>query len=108
MGANTNQCVLAFNEANPNIETSLIKSFLFHLAYLCFTVCFQYENVYVASVALGSNMNQCVQAFKEAEAYNGTSLIICYAPCIDWGIEMKHMMDEMKEAVDSGYWSLYR
>jgi len=68
----------------------------------------QYENVYVASVALGANMNQCVQAFKEAEAYNGTSLVIAYAPCIDWGIEMKHMMDEMKEAVDSGYWSLYR
>ncbi|CAH1775312.1 unnamed protein product [Owenia fusiformis] len=67
-----------------------------------------YENVYVASVALGANMNQCVQAMKEAESYNGTSLVICYAPCIDWGIEMKYMMDEMKDAVDSGYWSLYR
>jgi homodimeric pyruvate:ferredoxin (flavodoxin) oxidoreductase len=68
----------------------------------------QYENVYVASVALGANMNQCVQAFKEAEAHKGTSLIIAYSPCIDWGIEMKHMMDEQKEAVDSGYWTLYR
>lgn len=68
----------------------------------------QYENVYVASVALGANMNQCVQAFKEAEHYPGTSLIIAYSPCIDWGIEMKHMMDEQKEAVDSGYWTLYR
>ena len=68
----------------------------------------QYENVYVSSVALGANMNQCVTAFKEAEHYPGTSLIIAYAPCIDWGIDMKHMMDEMKEAVESGYWSLYR
>lgn len=68
----------------------------------------QYGNVYVASVALGSNMNQCVQAFKEAEHFNGTSLIIAYSPCIDWGIEMKHMMDEMEDAVDTGYWTLYR
>lgn len=68
----------------------------------------QYEQVYVASVAVGANMNQCVQAFKEAEHYPGTSLIIAYSPCIDWGIEMKYMMDEMKQAVDSGYWTLYR
>ena len=68
----------------------------------------QYENIYVASVALGANMNQCVQAFKEAEHYNGTSLIIAYSPCIDWGIEMNTMMGEMKTAVDSGYWNLYR
>ena len=56
----------------------------------------QYENVYVASVALGANMNQCVQAFKEAEHYPGTSLLIAYSPCIDWGIEMKNMMNEQK------------
>ena len=68
----------------------------------------QYENVYVASVALGANMNQCVQAFKEAEHYPGTSLLIAYSPCIDWGIEMKNMMHEQKEAVESGYWTLYR
>ena len=49
----------------------------------------QYNHVYVASVALGANMNQCVQAFKEAEHYDGPSLIIAYSPCIDWGIEMK-------------------
>ncbi|XP_064607290.1 pyruvate:ferredoxin oxidoreductase-like [Liolophura sinensis] len=67
-----------------------------------------YENVYVASVALGANMNQTVQAFKEAESYNGTSIIIAYSPCIDWGIEMKNMMHEQKEAVESGYWTLYR
>lgn len=68
----------------------------------------QYGNVYVASVALGANMGQCVQAFKEAEHYPGTSLIIAYSPCIDWGIEMKYMMDEEKKAVESGYWPLYR
>jgi pyruvate/2-oxoacid:ferredoxin oxidoreductase beta subunit len=68
----------------------------------------QYGNVYVSSVALGANMGQCVQAFKEAEHYPGTSLIIAYSPCIDWGIEMKYMMDEQKKAVESGYWPLYR
>lgn len=67
-----------------------------------------YEDVYVASVALGANMNQCVQAFKEAETYPGTSVIIAYAPCIDWGIEMEHMMHEMMRAVEAGYWTLYR
>ncbi|XP_013418498.1 uncharacterized protein LOC106179427 isoform X2 [Lingula anatina] len=67
-----------------------------------------YENVYVASVAMGASYNQCVQAFKEAESFDGTSLIIAYSPCIDWGIEMKNMMHEQKEAVDSGYWPLYR
>ena len=48
------------------------------------------------------------QAFKEAEHYPGTALIIAYSPCIDWGIEMKDMMKEQKEAVESGYWTLYR
>ena len=68
----------------------------------------QYESCYVASVALGANMNQCVAAFKEAEHYPGTSLIIAYSPCIDWGIDMTYMMEKQKEAVESGYWTLYR
>jgi len=67
-----------------------------------------YNHVYVASVALGASYNQCVKAFQEAEAYPGPSLIIAYSPCIDWGIDMKEMMDVQKLAVDSGYWSLYR
>eukprot|EP00658_Telonema_sp_P-2_P022053 TRINITY_DN18802_c0_g1_i1.p1 TRINITY_DN18802_c0_g1~~TRINITY_DN18802_c0_g1_i1.p1 ORF type:complete len:938 (+),score=218.44 TRINITY_DN18802_c0_g1_i1:203-3016(+) len=67
-----------------------------------------YENVFVASVAMGADYSQCVKAFKEAEEYDGTSLIIAYSPCIDWGIDMQHMMKVQKTAVDSGYWPLYR
>eukprot|EP01126_Amoeba_proteus_P013322 TRINITY_DN1563_c0_g1_i3.p1 TRINITY_DN1563_c0_g1~~TRINITY_DN1563_c0_g1_i3.p1 ORF type:complete len:1265 (+),score=333.47 TRINITY_DN1563_c0_g1_i3:158-3796(+) len=67
-----------------------------------------YGNVYVAQIALGADYGQAIKAIKEAEEYPGTSLIIAYSPCIDWGIEMKDMMKEMKKAVDSGYWPLYR
>merc|ERR1719199_1881978 len=67
-----------------------------------------YGNVYVASVAMGADYAQCLKAIKEAEEYNGPSLITCYSPCIDWGLDMKHMMQIQKTAVDSGYWSLYR
>ena len=67
-----------------------------------------YENVYVASCALGADYAQTVAAFKEAEAYEGTSLLLCYSPCIDWGIDMSKMMEIQKMAVDCGYWPLYR
>merc|ERR1719506_3133527 len=67
-----------------------------------------YENVYVASCALGADYAQTVNAFKEAEAYEGTSLLLCYSPCIDWGIDMSKMMEIQKMAVDCGYWPLYR
>ena len=67
-----------------------------------------YENVYVASCAMGADYAQTVNAFKEAEAYEGTSLLLCYSPCIDWGIDMAKMMEIQKMAVDCGYWPLYR
>eukprot|EP00028_Trichosphaerium_sp_Am-I-7-wt_P005760 CAMPEP_0168531048 /NCGR_PEP_ID=MMETSP0405-20121227/15134_1 /TAXON_ID=498012 /ORGANISM="Trichosphaerium sp, Strain Am-I-7 wt" /LENGTH=1322 /DNA_ID=CAMNT_0008555613 /DNA_START=110 /DNA_END=4078 /DNA_ORIENTATION=+ len=69
-----------------------------------------YKHVYVASVSLAANMNQCVQAFKEAEEYDGPSLIIAYSPCVDWGHEegTPAMIAQEKEAVESGYWTLYR
>jgi len=67
-----------------------------------------YGNVYVASVAMGANYQQCLNAFLEAEAYDGPSLIIAYSPCINHGIDMTRPMAEMKLAVDSGYWILYR
>ena len=57
---------------------------------------------------MGADYAQTVDAFKEAEAYNGTSIIMCYSPCIDWGIDMSKMMEIQKMAVDSGYWPLYR
>ena len=67
-----------------------------------------YGYVYVAQISLGANMAQAVKALKEAEAYNGPSLVICYAPCINHGINMSGSIGEMKKAVDCGYWQLYR
>ena len=67
-----------------------------------------YGYVYVAQISLGSNMAQAVKALKEAEAYHGPSIVICYAPCINHGINMSGSIAEMKKAVDCGYWSLYR
>ena len=67
-----------------------------------------YGYVYVACVSMGANMNQVVKAFQEAEAYPGPSLLICYSPCINHGINMTHSINESKRAVQSGYWPLYR
>jgi pyruvate-ferredoxin/flavodoxin oxidoreductase len=67
-----------------------------------------YGYVYVAQVSLGADMNQVVKAMTEAEAYKGPSLIIAYAPCINHGINMTKSNAEMKRAVDSGYWALFR
>jgi pyruvate-ferredoxin/flavodoxin oxidoreductase len=69
-----------------------------------------YGYVYVASVAMGANKNQCLKAIKEAETYPGPSLIIAYAPCINHGIRkgMGKTQEEEKLAVQSGYWPLYR
>ena len=69
-----------------------------------------YGHVYIAQIALGADPNQMIKAIKEAEAYNGPSVIIAYAPCINHGLScgMGHAQDEMKRAVDCGYWHLYR
>ncbi len=67
-----------------------------------------YGYVYVASVAMGANMNQVVKAFLEAEAYPGPSIVIAYSPCIMHGIDMGHSSEESKRAVQAGYWPLYR
>jgi pyruvate-ferredoxin/flavodoxin oxidoreductase len=69
-----------------------------------------YGHVYVASVAMGANRVQTIKAFKEAEGYDGPSLIIAYAPCIEHGIKggmMNHQATQ-KKAVECGYWPLYR
>ena len=67
-----------------------------------------YGNIYVAQVAMGANMNQAVKAFAEAEAYDGPSIIIAYAQCIAHGIDMRYGMDLQKDAVEGGFWPLYR
>ena len=69
-----------------------------------------YGNVYVAQVAIGADYNQFVKAIVEAEAYDGPSLIICYAPCINHGLKcgMGKTIQNEADAVKSGYWHLYR
>ena len=69
-----------------------------------------YGYVYVAQVAMGADRNQLLKAMREAEAYDGPSIIIAYAPCINHGIKagMNTSQSVMKDAVDAGYWHLYR
>ena len=69
-----------------------------------------YGNVYVAQVAMGADPNQLIKAIKEAEEFNGPSVIIAYTPCLSHGLKcgMGGAQDEMKRAVDAGYWVLYR
>ena len=69
-----------------------------------------YGYVYVAQIAMGADKNQTLKAIREAESYNGPSLIIAYAPCINHGIKlgMYTSQEEEKKAVESGYWHLYR
>ncbi|MDD3164565.1 MAG: pyruvate:ferredoxin (flavodoxin) oxidoreductase [Oscillospiraceae bacterium] len=69
-----------------------------------------YGYVYVAQIAMGANPAQALKAIVEAESYDGPSLIICYAPCINHGIKagMNRAMPEMKRAVRAGYWNLLR
>jgi pyruvate-ferredoxin/flavodoxin oxidoreductase len=67
-----------------------------------------YKNVYVAQISLGANPQQAINAFKEAEEYNGVSIVIAYCPCINHGIDMSKSNEEMKNAVNSGYFNLFR
>ncbi|MEW5956715.1 MAG: pyruvate:ferredoxin (flavodoxin) oxidoreductase [Chloroflexota bacterium] len=67
-----------------------------------------YGTVYVAQVAMAANMTQTVRAFQEAEAYNGPSLIIAYSHCIAHGHDLSKGGEIQKDAVNSGFWPLYR
>ena len=67
-----------------------------------------YGHVYVASISLGANRNHAQKALQEAVAWNGPSIVFCYSPCINHGINMRYSQVAMKEAVESGYWPLYR
>ncbi len=73
-------------------------------------IAMSYGYVYVAQIAMGADNNQTLKAIREAEAYNGPSIIICYAPCEMHGIKgggMANCQSEMKKAVDCGYWNLF-
>ena len=69
-----------------------------------------YENVYIAQIAMGADMNHTLQAIKEAESFEGPSVLIAYAPCINHGIKegMGRSIENMRQAVESGYFHLYR
>ncbi len=69
-----------------------------------------YGYVYVAQIGMGADKNQTIKALTEAEAYDGPSLVIAYAPCINQGLKngMGMSQEETKRAVESGYWVLYR
>ncbi len=65
-----------------------------------------YGNAYVARVALAADMNQAIRVFREAEAYNGPSLIVAYSHCVAHGYDLKNGIKQQKAAVASGYWPL--
>jgi pyruvate-ferredoxin/flavodoxin oxidoreductase len=69
-----------------------------------------YGYIYVAQIAMGANMNQALKAMIEAESFPGPSLVIAYSPCINHGIKvgMAYSQYRQKQAVDAGYWHLYR
>src|SRR5262249_10380360 len=67
-----------------------------------------YGTAYVARVAMGASDTQTLEAFREAEAFDGPALIIAYSHCIAHGYDMAHGMDQQKAAVQSDYWPLVR
>ena len=68
-----------------------------------------YGYVYVAQVAMGADPNQTLRAIREAESYNGPSIVICYCPCIEHGMKASMGLSQLeKKAVECGYWHLYR
>ena len=73
-------------------------------------IAISYGYIYVAQVAMGADYNQCIKALAEAESYDGPSLVIGYAPCINHGARagMGKSQSIMKAAVDAGYWNLFR
>ncbi len=74
------------------------------------SIAMSYGHVYVATVSHGYNQNQVIKALKEAEAYNGPSIVICYAPCIAHNIKKGLYMSQMeaKKATECGYWPTFR
>jgi len=71
-------------------------------------IAMSYGNVYVARIAFGAKPKQAIQAFIEAEAYDGPSLIIAYSHCIAHGFNLENGLDQQQAAVDCGHWPLYR
>jgi pyruvate-ferredoxin/flavodoxin oxidoreductase len=71
-------------------------------------IAMSYGGIYVAQIALGANEQQAIEVIREAEAYDGPSLILAYGPCLAHGIDLALGPDRQKAAVESGYWPIYR
>ena len=71
-------------------------------------IAMSYGHIYVARVAVGAKDAHTVRVFQEAESYDGPSLIIAYSPCIAHGYDMQESLDQQKNAINSGYWPLFR
>jgi pyruvate-ferredoxin/flavodoxin oxidoreductase len=71
-------------------------------------IAMSYGYVYVAHISLGANMAQAIKAFREADSYDGPSLIIAYSHCIAHGIDMSKGLEQGKAVVTCGLWPLYR
>nr|HPM06710.1 thiamine pyrophosphate-dependent enzyme [Treponemataceae bacterium] len=71
-------------------------------------IAMSYGYVYVARIAMGANMAQTIRALREAESYDGPSIVIAYSHCINHGINMGNGLQNQKDAVTSGLWPLYR
>ncbi len=71
-------------------------------------IALSYRDVFVGQIALGGNMNHAIKTLNEAQEYEGVSIVIAYAPCINQGFELSDMMQETKKAVDCGFWPLYK
>jgi pyruvate-ferredoxin/flavodoxin oxidoreductase len=67
-----------------------------------------YGGVYVAQVAMGANLRQAIDALREAESYDGPSLVIAYAPCQEHGVDLSTSLERQKLAIKTGYWHLFR
>lgn len=67
-----------------------------------------YKDVFVGQIALGANMNHAIQTLKEAQEYDGVSIVVAYSPCINQGFELANMTTETRNAVDCGFWPIYK
>ena len=70
-------------------------------------IALNYKDVFVAQIALGKDMGQTIKALKEAQEYDGPSLVIAYCPCVNQGYDLSRSLEEERQAVDCGFWPLY-
>ena len=95
-------------DPNPKFIGGMSNTFSYKGVSL--NIMMQWSYVYVAQVAMGADQAQTLKALREAESYDGPSIVICYCPCLEQHIKagMGTSQDEMKKAVECGYWHLYR